>query len=129
MIVVDASLVFEYLTQGEGAELIEARFIQEKLLLQAPELLPVELLSVLRGREKFIDSPQRIQAILEAIRFLPVQLHPHGALLPRIWQLRHNITPYDAAYVALAEVLDVPLLTRDRKLANSSGHRARIEVV
>ena len=68
-------------------------------------------------------------AILEAILYLPVQLYPHSALLPRIWELRHNITAHDAAYIALAEVLDVPLLTRDRKLANSTGHHARIEVI
>lgn len=129
MIVVDASLVFEYLTQGEGAGDIQRRFIQEGLLLQAPELLPVELLSALRGREAIINSPEKIRAILELIRLLPVRLYPHRALVPRIWELRHNITPYDAAYVALAEVLDAPLLTRDRKLAKSKGHHARIEVI
>lgn len=129
MIVVDASLVFEYLSQGAGAASIERRFIAEGLLLQAPELLSVELLSVLRGRESLIDSPGRTIAILEAIQFLPVRLYPHAPLLPRIWQLRHNITPYDAAYVALSEALDAPLLTRDRKLAKSKGHRARIEVI
>ena len=129
MIVVDASLVFEYLSGGEAAERIEERFVEEGLLLHAPEVFPVELLSILRAREATIDSPERIKAILEAILYLPVQLYPHSALLPRIWELRHNITAHDAAYVALAEALDVPLLTRDRKLANSTGHHARIEVI
>ena len=123
MIVVDTPLVFEYLSGGE------ARFVEEGLLLHAPELFPVELLSALRGREATIDSPERINAILEAILYLPVQLYPHSAFLPRIWELRHNITAHDAAYVALAEALDVPLLTRDRKFAKSKGHQARIEVI
>ena len=129
MIVVDAPLVFEYLSGGETAERIEERFVEEGLLLHAPELFPVELLSALREREAAIDSPERIAAILEAILYLPVQLYPHSAFLPRIWELRHNITSYAAAYVALAEALDVPLLTRDRTLAKSTGHDARIELI
>ena len=60
---------------------------------------------------------------------LPVHRHPHDILLPRIWELRRSVTAYDAAYVALAEALDAPLLTRDGKLARSHGHRARIELV
>jgi predicted nucleic acid-binding protein len=49
--------------------------------------------------------------------------------LPRIWDLRNNLTAYDASYVALAEALDAPLLTRDRRLAGAAGHRAQIELV
>jgi predicted nucleic acid-binding protein len=49
--------------------------------------------------------------------------------LPRIWDLRNNLTAYDAVYVALAEALGVPLLTRDRRLAGAAGHQARIELV
>ena len=49
--------------------------------------------------------------------------------LPRIWDLRHNLTAYDAAYVALAELLDAPILTRDRRLVTAAGHRAQIELV
>jgi len=55
--------------------------------------------------------------------------HPHLWLLPRIWQLRHNLTASQAAYVALAEALDAPLVTRGRRLAASFGHRARIELI
>jgi len=55
--------------------------------------------------------------------------HPHRPFLPRVWQLRHNLTSYDAVYVALAELLNAPLLTRDRKLGTASGHSARIELV
>ena len=69
---------------------------------------------------------------LEALRVfadLPVARYRHLPLLPRIWELRHNLTAYDAAYVALAEALRAPLVTRDSKLAASSGHGAVIELV
>ena len=60
---------------------------------------------------------------------LPVIRYSHRALIVRVWQLRQNLTAYDAAYVALAEALAVPLLTRDAPLARSSGHSARIEYI
>jgi predicted nucleic acid-binding protein len=60
---------------------------------------------------------------------LPLQRNPHDFLLPRVWELRNNLTADDAIYVALAEALDVPVLTRDQRLAASSGHQARIEPV
>ena len=59
---------------------------------------------------------------------LPLPRHPHDVLLPRIWELRNNLTAYHAVYVALAETLDVPLLRHDRHLAAAAGHRARIEL-
>ena len=71
----------------------------------------------------------RGRAALQDLADFPLRRYPHDLLLPRIWALRHNVTAYDAAYVALAEALDAPLLTRDRRLAAASGHRARIEVV
>ena len=59
----------------------------------------------------------------------PLTRYPHDVLLERVWELRHNLTAYDAAYVALAEALDATLLTRDRRLATASGHRARVDLV
>ena len=55
--------------------------------------------------------------------------YPHVTLLPRVWQLRHSLSAYDACYVALAELLNAPVITRDRKLSSASGHRATIEVI
>ena len=55
--------------------------------------------------------------------------YPHDVLLPRVWELRTNLTAYDAVYVALAEALGAPLLTRDRRLAGAVGHRATVELV
>jgi predicted nucleic acid-binding protein len=58
-----------------------------------------------------------------------VRRYPQDFLLPRIWELRNNLTAYDAAYVALAEALGAPLLTRDKRLSSAAGHRAKIELV
>jgi predicted nucleic acid-binding protein len=55
--------------------------------------------------------------------------YPHDFLLPRVWELRESLTAYDAVYVALAEALDAPLLTCDRRLATAPGHQARVELV
>jgi len=55
--------------------------------------------------------------------------YPHDVLLPRIWELRHNVTAYDAAYLALAEGLDAPLLTGDGRLVDAPGHTARVELI
>jgi predicted nucleic acid-binding protein len=63
------------------------------------------------------------------LRVFPVTRHSHEPLLERVWALRQNVTAYDAMYVALAELLDVPLITRDGRLARSSGHSARIEFI
>jgi len=71
-----------------------------------------------RGREAIAD-----------LEDFPLERFPHTVLLPRIWQLRNNLTAYDAAYVALAEALEAPLVTCDTKLANSTGHRATIEKI
>ena len=60
---------------------------------------------------------------------LALQRHAHDWLLPRVWELRHNFTAYDAVYVALAEALDAPLVTRDARLAAAPGHSARIEMM
>jgi predicted nucleic acid-binding protein len=62
------------------------------------------------------------------LRSLPITETSHLALVSRMWELRHSITAYDAAYVALAEHLDVPLITCDGKLARSHGHNAKIEL-
>jgi predicted nucleic acid-binding protein len=68
------------------------------------------------------------RAALADLSDLPLYRYPHDFLLPRVWDLRNNLTAYDAVYVALAEALDAPLLTRDRHLAAAAGHHARIEL-
>lgn len=66
---------------------------------------------------------------LEDLNDLPLNRYPHDVLIPRIWELRTTLKAYDGAYVALAELLDVPLLTCDGKIASAPGHNAKVEVV
>jgi predicted nucleic acid-binding protein len=71
----------------------------------------------------------RAKQALGLFRGFPLERYPHHLFLSRIWDLRHNLTAYDAAYVALAESLDAPLLTCDVRLRGASGHVARVEVI
>jgi predicted nucleic acid-binding protein len=74
-------------------------------------------------------DPRRVGLALDDLRDLPLQRVDHAPLLARCWELRDNLTNYDAAYVALAEALDVPLLTGDQRLARSTGPRCSIEAI
>lgn len=130
MIVVDASALLEALLRTPAAEAVEDRLFAPGQTLHAPHLLDVEVAQVVRryAANGEIDG-ERGRAALTDLADLPVRRYPHDILLPRIWDLRNNLTAYDAAYVALAEALDAPLLTRDRRLAAASGHRAQIELL
>ncbi len=130
MIVVDASAVLESLLRTAGAEAVEARLFDPRQSLHAPHLLDIEVAQVVRRYVAAgdIDATSG-QAALADLADLPLQRYPHDILLPRIWELRHNFSAYDAAYVALAEGLDAVLVTRERRLAAAAGHRARIELV
>ena len=79
-------------------------------------------------RDKTITA-QRGQEALDDLGDLPLNRYPHDFLLSRVWDLRANLTAYDAAYVALAELLDAPLLTRDRGIASAPGHHATVELI
>lgn len=130
MIVVDASAVVEVLLQTPAAPRVSRRMFLPGETLHAPHLLDLEIAQVLRRYARSGDlSPQRASEAITDLADLRLARYPHLVLLPRIWELRHNLTAYDAAYVALAEALDAPLLTRDRALARSAAHRARVEVV
>ena len=96
----------------------------------APHLIDVEVAYALRRQAKLrqLTSERAVQALSDLAAF-PLDRYPHTALLPRAWELRDNITTYDAVYVALAETLDAPLITYDQKLFRTSGHKARIEVI
>lgn len=97
--------------------------------LHAPHLIDLEVAHVLRKLNlRRILSDVRARQALADLEGLGIVRHEHDIFLPRIWALRATLTAYDAAYVALAETLNAPLITLDRKLARASGHRARIEV-
>ena len=95
-----------------------------------PHLLDVEVAQVLRRyiRDKTFAA-QRGREALEDLGDLPLNRYPHDFLIPRVWELRATLTAYDAVYVALAELLDAPLLTCDGKIASAPGHHASVEVI
>lgn len=129
MIVLDASAVVELLLGTLGAEAVERRVARARSL-HAPSLLDLEVAWAIRRfcATGQLRAERAGQAIAE-LADLPVRRYPHTPLLGRIWQLRTGITAYDAAYVALAETLGAPLVTRDRRLAQARGHRARIDLL
>lgn len=129
MLVVDASVLAVALADDGGdGDAARARLRGEELA--APELLDLEVLSVLCGQMMAgtLDA-RRAGLALNDLSAMPLQRAPHLPLLPRCWELRANLTAYDASYVALAEALDAPLLTGDRRLARATGPRCRIEVL
>lgn len=130
MIVIDASAVIEVLLNTPAGEIVADRLLEPSETVTAPHLLDVEVLQVLRryALAGEIDSERGRQAV-EDLNDLPITRYPHDPLLTRIWELRNNVTAYDAAYLALAEALGATLLTRDEKLASSPGHAAAIELV
>ncbi len=130
MIVVDASALLEALLRTPAAEAVEARLFAPGQSLHAPHLIDVEVAQVVRRYAAAADVvPVRVGEVLQDLADLPLRRWPHDLLLQRAWELRANLTMYDAVYVALAEALDAPLVTRDARLAGAAGHRARIELV
>lgn len=129
MLVIDASvLAVALVDDGPDGDLARARLRGERLA--APSLIDLEVVSVWRGlaRGGRLD-PRRARLALEDLQAIPIQRIEHTPLLERCWELRENLTAYDAAYVALAEALDAPLLTGDRRLARATGPRCAIEVL
>lgn len=128
MIVVDCSAVVDALSGVEGADKLRTRLAAEEL--HAPTLLDVEIASVLRGLTLGGGlSLARAQEVLDDFADLPVQRWTFAdGFRRRALQLRNNVSCYDATYVSLAEALECPLVTRDGRLARSSGHDAVIEV-
>ncbi|MQS13011.1 type II toxin-antitoxin system VapC family toxin [Streptomyces kaniharaensis] len=129
MIVVDNSvLVAALVDRGPVGKACASRISGERLA--APALIDIEATSAVRGlllgrKIEFADADRALRLLPS----LPIQRAQHTELLPRIWELRGNFTAYDAAYVALAEHLGVPLVTGDAKLQRGSGARCVIEVI
>jgi predicted nucleic acid-binding protein len=130
VIVLDASAAIEWLLQTRVGARVEARLFQQEDTLHAPHLVDIEVAQVLRRYAMAgILTDERGRQALEDLDDLALTRYPHVALVERIWQLRANLTAYDAAYVALAEALEAPLVTCDRRIASAPGHRARVELV
>lgn len=125
MIVLDASVVVELLTNGAMADAIRHELAGSGEAFLVPHLIDVEVVSALRrlAGGKRIDA-HRTAEFLEGLAALPAERYSHTPLTGRIWELRHNFTAYDATYIALAEATGSVLYTCDEKLRN--GHRARV---
>ena len=130
MIVVDASALIEVLLNTASGSRITERLFDGQETLHAPCLLDVEVAQVLRRYALAGElTATRGRQAIEDLADFPITRYPHDLFLPRIWELRHKVTAYDAAYIVLAEALDAPLLTRDAKLTSTAGHHANIEYI
>lgn len=130
MIVVDASVLVAALADDDADGDRARAELQAAGALAAPELIDLEVTSVLRravAAGRLAD--RRARQALDDLAALPLTRAPHLALVDRVWQLRANVTAYDAAYVALAEILGAPLLTADARLAHAPGPTCQIVVL
>ncbi len=127
MIVVDASVVAPALADDDAdGDRARERLQGERLV--APELLDLEVVAVVRKAllAGVLDERRAAMALAD-LADLDLERVSHRPLLVRIWELRPNITAYDAAYVALAETIEATLVTADRRLSQATGPRCRIE--
>lgn len=130
MLVADASSVLELLLRTPAAERVAARLLAAQEEVHVPHLLDVEVAQALRRYvlARTLSAAEGGQALRE-LAALPLQRHPHLILLERAFALRASVSVYDGIYVALAEALACPLVTRDGKLARAHGHRAQVELL
>lgn len=130
MIVLDASVVIELLLDTPTGGTVALRIEEPEESLHAPHLLTVEVAQVLRRLVAAHEiSEQRAAEAIDDLVDMEIDRWDHETLAPRIWALRHNLTAYDASYVALAEALAAPLLTADGRLAGAPGNDAAIELI
>lgn len=130
MIVVDASVVVASLLSTGGAGALARERLRLDPDLHVPHLLDVEVTAALRRRVRLgqtdVDLATEVMADLADLAALRWD---HEPLLRRVWELRENVTPYDAVYVVLAEMLEAPLVTSDARLSRAPGLNCRVEVL
>jgi predicted nucleic acid-binding protein len=129
VIVLDASAAIDWLLQTTAGQQIEKRIYSRNESLAAPHLLDLEVTQVFRRlvRDAAV-SARRAEEAIQDLMDLQIARYPHHLFLQRIWQLRNNLSAYDAMYVGLAESLRATLITRDLRLGSPSGHAAVVEV-
>ncbi len=129
MIVLDASAAVRLLLNLRSADRIRERLGGAEESLHVPHLFDLEVTQTLR-RYVIVGevSDERGFAALADLSTMRLTHYPHMALVGRIWELKANISAYDAAYVALAEALYAPLLTTDKRLSRAPGHNAEVEL-
>lgn len=130
MVVLDASATIAWLLQTRRGLSVEARIFSREESLHAPHLLDVEVAQALRRYVRAGDlAPARAHEALQDLCDLRLTRYAHAPFLDRVWQLRDNVSAYDAIYIALAEALKTTLLTCDTKLASAPNHHTRIQLI
>ncbi len=130
MIVPDASIVVSALLSTSGAGARARERLRQDPDLHVPHLLDVEVTAALRRRVRLGQTGVEVATeVMADLADLAALRWDHEPLLPRVWELRDNVTPYDAVYVVLAEMLDAPLVTSDVRLSRAPGLRCRIDVL
>ncbi|MGH8829057.1 MAG: type II toxin-antitoxin system VapC family toxin [Jiangellaceae bacterium] len=130
MMVLDASAVVALLLRSDAGNRVAERLGDTTDVVHVPHLMLVEVSQVLRRLvQAAVITPDRGKRTITYLRDIDAVRHAHERLLPRMWELRENLTACDATYVALAESLDAPLVTLDAKIAGAPGHNARVEVL
>ena len=129
MIVLDTSAAIDWMLRTPTGQRIAHRIFSRGEPVHTVHLLDLEFVQVMRRmvRERTLTASRAEEAI-EDLSTLRMMRYPPAPLLKRVWQLRQKLSAYDAAYVALAEELKAPLLTRDRRIAAAPGHTATVEV-
>ena len=127
MIVVDTSALLAVVVGRPYSEFLRERVLHEEL--HAPHLVDIEFLHALRGlvARKALSLSRAEEARGDLSDFAIIR-YPHAPLSDRVWELRDVLSAYDAAFIALAEVLESPLVTCDGRLARAKGHSARVEL-
>jgi predicted nucleic acid-binding protein len=130
VIVVDASLALDLFLVTPDAARLRGEIESSDRSMAAPEVFDLEIMQTLRRlvRAGDIDN-SRVAAAIEIFRAAPVERFSHAPLTERIWALRNNLTAYDAAYFALAEMLGAPLWTRDKTFLSVPGHQAKVRLL
>ena len=120
----------DWLLQTSFGQRIEQRIYARSESLHAPHLLDLEVTQVLRRltQQGMVTRTRADEAVRDLLDLRVTRYPHHLVLLPRIWQLRRNLSAYDAAYIVLSEKRDAPLITRDGRLASASRHGATIEL-
>jgi predicted nucleic acid-binding protein len=128
--VLDASALVELILDTPTGQVVASRIADPNEGLHVPHLADIEVVQALRRyvRAGEIDA-DAAETALDDLRALDLQRHAHEPMLDRVWELRKNLTAYDAVYVALSEVLDGVLLTCDRRLSHAPGMSHRVVLV
>ncbi|MGH3435337.1 MAG: type II toxin-antitoxin system VapC family toxin [Sciscionella sp.] len=129
-LVADASAIIDYLLRQPSADRIARAIFADGVRVHAPELIDSELLQVLRRLELSATlGAWEAQQLRGFARELPLELHPLRPHCDRVWSIRHCITVTDAYYVSLAEALEAPLLTTDKRLARTVATMESVRVI